>query len=358
VTVSSRQHPRLRCWLLIATPALAACSFSAPSYEEYARERREVSGVADAADASPMSDAGRTDTGGNSEDAGPDACIDSMCAGLVCPTQQADCNQNPADGCETPLGSITDCTGCGVACTNEHGTTACSATDAGAACNPICASGFADCDLNPNNGCETNTNSDPNDCGRCGVACPANGGTPACREGQCGISACNAGFGDCKNTGVCSVDLNSDPKNCGACGHVCPAAHGTPTCNGGVCEITCDSGWGDCNRADTDAGLPPADGCETKLNVPDSNGNVHNCGACGADCERRSLTTVNLAQCALGICARDCMAGAADCDNNRDVPGCSGRTCGCEVLLADDPKNCGACGHVCASGKCAKDACE
>jgi hypothetical protein len=118
------------------------------------------------------------------------------------------------------------------------------------------------------------------------------------------------------------------------------------------------SGWGDCNRDQADGGQVPEDGCETQLNIPNDAGDVPNCGACGALCKRRALTTVNLAQCALGVCARDCWAGTADCDNNRNQPGCNGSTCGCEIHTASDADNCGACGKVCASGKCAGSKCQ
>lgn len=88
--------------------------------------------------------------------------------------------------------------------------------------------------------------------------------------------------------------------------------------------MDCDTGYGDCNANTSN------DGCETKLNVPDAGGSVANCGACGAACIRRSYTTINLQQCALGVCQRDCFQGAHDCGNNRNDPACIGKTCGCE----------------------------
>jgi hypothetical protein len=46
-----------------------------------------------------------------------------------------------------------------------------------------CASGTADCDHNPANGCETNLNISATSCGACGNAC----GTTACVAGHCGL---------------------------------------------------------------------------------------------------------------------------------------------------------------------------
>ncbi len=349
-TLRARTAGQLAC----ATLTLAffgACSL--PDYAEYAQPLPRSS--------TPDSGASGADSGSNVPDAGSDASDDAgLDAGsLICPTGFADCNGARSDGCETALGTVQHCGDCGVACGNDHGTTACNDSGAGAECSPVCAAGFADCDLNPSNGCETNIQTDSTHCGSCDMACPANGGTPLCAAGKCGISKCNDGFGDCSNEGACTVNLNTDPNNCGHCGHVCSSSNGTPRCNGGVCEITCNSGYGDCNATTgADGGLPPDDGCETKLNVLDANGSVPNCGACGNACVRRSFTTIDVAQCAQGVCARDCFAGEGDCDNNRNDPSCHSSTCGCETYLGSDVNNCGACGHVCKGGGCGNDKCD
>jgi hypothetical protein len=244
----------------------------------------------------------------------------------MCDPGRADCNQLIEDGCETSLSTNADCGACGVACSNEHGTNVCVPDSDGqsAHCRPSCAPGFQDCDLRPSNGCETNLNSDVLNCGACGHGCPANGGEPVCMAGKCGVSSCNIGFADCSNTGTCNYNLASDPLNCGQCGNVCSSAHGEARCNAGVCVTDCEAGYGDCNSGSAN------DGCETRLNQPDSGGNVPNCGACGALCQRRAYTTINLEQCSQGVCFRDCMSGAHDCRNNRNEPGCSGTGCGCE----------------------------
>lgn len=94
----------------------------------------------------------------------------------------------------------------------------------------------------------------------------AGGGTP----GGCStfVQDCNGDPSD-----GCETDTSSDPKNCGTCGKACAgAANAAPSCFVGKCDIACNSGWGDCN---TD----PKDGCEQNL-VSDSN----NCGACGMVC--------------------------------------------------------------------------
>jgi hypothetical protein len=262
---------------------------------------------------------------GSGSSSGSGSCGAEPC--WTCPTGRADCNQLIDDGCETSLETGDDCGACGVACTNGHGTNVCVSDAAGqtARCEPTCAAGFRDCDLRPNNGCETSLNSDVLNCGACGHGCPANGGTPVCVGGKCGVSSCNPGLGDCSNNGTCSFNLASDPFNCGQCGYVCASDHGEARCNAGVCVMDCEAGYGDCNR-DSLAN----DGCETKLNQPDGDGHVANCGACGALCQRRAYTTIDLEQCAQGVCYRNCMEGAHDCSENRNDPVCVGKGCGCE----------------------------
>jgi hypothetical protein len=249
----------------------------------------------------------------------------------ACPAGFADCDQDAQNDCETQLGTDTSCAGCGIACTNDHGLNHCVVPDGDSVghCEPTCAVGYGDCDLQPEDGCETSINQDSLSCGSCGMACPSNGGTPLCVAGKCGLSSCNLGFGDCNNAGVCSFHLNTDPQNCGRCGHVCSSSHGTARCNGGVCEADCATAYGDCNAGTSEADSPN-DGCETKLNVPDKSGHVPNCGACGALCKRRAYTTVNLKKCAEGVCFLDCMDGAYDCDNQRNDPSCISSGCGCE----------------------------
>jgi hypothetical protein len=96
-----------------------------------------------------------------------------------------------------------------------------------------CSAGFADCDGQSDNGCETSVASDPENCGACQTTCPSAGGTPSCASGSCGI-ACDADRGDCDGdaTNGCETDVRSDGAHCGNCARDC---HGT-ACTLGSCE--------------------------------------------------------------------------------------------------------------------------
>lgn len=98
----------------------------------------------------------------------------------------------------------------------------------------VCPMGFADCDGMAVNGCETDTRTNFNHCGGCGMRCLIAGdGTPTCTLGSCGV-ACGANQGNCDRmfTNGCEVDLQRDRYNCGACGHFC----GAQSCVMGACR--------------------------------------------------------------------------------------------------------------------------
>jgi hypothetical protein len=64
-----------------------------------------------------------------------------------------------------------------------------------------------------------------------------------------------------------------------------------------------------------------------------------NCGTCGHVCASTEV-------CKTGTCTADCGAGATDC-------------AGACVNLTADPANCGACGHACSGGeKCVSSKCS
>src|SRR5450755_871627 len=155
LAAGGRPSRRRGRWLWFVLLVAGGCQL--PSYGDFAQTKPSVPGTDAGADAN--------------------ACDGGDCSTPTCAPGTGDCNGNAGDGCETLLDSEAHCGGCGVACTNDHGSTSCAAdADAAAACAPVCAAGFADCDLDPSNGCETNLNTDSTHCGSCDLACPANGG--------------------------------------------------------------------------------------------------------------------------------------------------------------------------------------
>jgi RHS repeat-associated protein len=249
-------------------------------------------------------------------------CAAGACQIAACNPGWTDCNNNPADGCEAFLAhDLNNCGTCGTACTNAHGTTSCTA----GACVPVCAQGWADCDGNPDNGCETPLDTVQN-CGACGAQCNFTNGFGNCSTYTCQFGGCNGGWGNCDNdpSNGCETPLNQ-VDNCGGCGVVCALAHATATtCPSGTCQVsTCAQGWADCY------GVEP-NGCETPLDT------VQNCGSCTVSCINPNGTTA----CQAGSCAPTCAAGFADCDGDPNN--------GCETNTQLSGGSCAPVGKSCA----------
>jgi hypothetical protein len=259
---------------------------------------------------------------------GTPGCAAGMCAVGMCNAGFADCDGNVANGCETDTRTASaNCGRCGNACMVAGGSAACTN---GACAVGGCAPGRSDCDMNPTNGCEVDTQTSAANCGACGRVCVVPNATPVCRDGRCGVGTCNDGFGDCDGdpTNGCETDLRTATNNCGRCGSVCFAANGVAVCAAGACALDrCNAGFADCNRF-------YGDGCEIAT-ISD----VNNCATCGNVCP---TPTAGTRVCLAGVCAiGTCLAGTGDCDGNLAN--------GCEVNTTTTLAHCGGCGRACAA---------
>lgn len=169
--------------ILVLCIGLAACSDDAPTKRNTADTTDTISN-GDASDASDISedtsDASDTDSGDGFESDITGACsTDADCQGaanqggscdqstqtctFVCDEGFADCNADPADGCEVDLSvDLNNCGACGTVCSgsDKNLLPVCTATPGGesaAVCEVdagACAEGFVDADGDANNGCE------------------------------------------------------------------------------------------------------------------------------------------------------------------------------------------------------------
>ena len=102
--------------------------------------------------------------------------------------------------------------------------------------HPAGNAGFANADGAIFNGCETNINTDPNNCGSPGNTLNFPNATAECINGVGAIASCNAGFAnaDGVTSDGCEVNLNTDPLNCGSIGNMCGSLpHATGECVNG-----------------------------------------------------------------------------------------------------------------------------
>jgi alpha-tubulin suppressor-like RCC1 family protein len=181
-----------------------------------------------------------------------------------------------------------------------------------------------------------NPASDPHFCGSCDVAC-ADG--QVCSDGRC-VDSCD-GLSATECSGLC-VDTASDPSFCGSCGvHCNPGA----VCSGGQCAASClDESLTQCGDACVDLSTNPA-----------------HCGKCQNACAAGQF-------CSDGKCTKTCggdtpLLCGGQCLSTEDAATC-GLTCfgstpdrcgdGC-FDLKSDPRHCGSCNEVCATGKACVD---
>lgn len=281
-----------------------------------------------------------------------------------------------AGSCTNPSMDVRNCGGCGRVCSLSNATAGCtSASCVVTLCNP----NFADCDHNPANGCEQPLGSDNLNCGACGRACPS--GT-ACSMGAC-AGVCPLGQTFCG--GGC-VELTS-PSNCGSCGNVCGGGQicvggvcgclpsqilcggacvnpTTDNTNCGRCGATCSGGGRICVGGSCGCGAGQMLCGSTCYNIASD---VNHCGGCGA-----CPSVVNGSPlCSLGRCGFICNigyvsngTGCVTC-GGPGAPVCSGgcnaglTNCGGTCRdLSSDAASCGVCGNVCpGSGECSSGIC-
>ncbi|MBL8605445.1 MAG: hypothetical protein JNK72_26170 [Myxococcales bacterium] len=265
------------------------------------------------------------------------ACVLGRCAVSRCQAGAGDCDGDSGNGCETRTeSSVAHCGACGNACQFANATARC---EAGVCALGACNEGFADCDGDARNGCETNLNTSLAHCGRCEAVCARAGGVAVCQGGNCQLSMCSdASRGDCDMNGAngCETDLSTALEHCGACGQRCASANASAVCANGACGLgTCNAGFGNCDG-------DPRNGCETN-----TSSQVAHCGACGRSCNFANAT----ARCEAGVCALGaCNAGFGDCDSDAST--------GCETDLRGAAAHCGACGRSCTSAqRCEAGAC-
>src|SRR6185437_7940086 len=108
---------------------------------------------------------------------------------------------------------------CMPGCVNAHGGTSCE----NGTCVPVCDTGYADCNGDVSDGCETNVQADPANCGACTKVCAVDAGSAVCQSSMCAMSSCPPGTGDCDMDAGdgCETDLNTSTANCRFCGNAC-----------------------------------------------------------------------------------------------------------------------------------------
>jgi hypothetical protein len=172
------------------------------------------------------------------------------CGYSACSPGFASCDGQPANGCETSLNSQAHCGSCTTTC--QAPTPLCAVTSGLAACVNACPAGTTEC-----TGACVDTSTSILHCGGCEKPCSRPSASATCDNGMCKFT-CNAGTHPCGP--ICASDL--DPMYCGTACVACPppAPNMASTCTSGTCGSSCDKGYLDCDR-------DPSNGCETKADL-------------------------------------------------------------------------------------------
>jgi MYXO-CTERM domain-containing protein len=278
-------------------------------------------------------------------------CEAGSCVITECSANFRDCNQEIDDGCEANLRADPEnCGSCGTACSANHASGTCTN---GLCFMGECDAGYANCNRNPADGCEISLADDAENCGACGVACNLSHATAACDQASCVVAACEAGHGDCDGDAAngCEVDLATDEAHCGACGEPCALDHASAVCNASTCAIArCDADYADCDAED-------ATGCEIDLNT-----DAANCGRCGIACGEGEACVGGSCECADADGDDHAKLPCGDDCNDTDPDIYPGATEACEDLVDNDcdgntdegceeePDDGGGCGCSSSSG--------
>lgn len=155
----------------------------------------------------------------------------AMSAPANCDARHADCDGDVSNGCESDL--TNDRNHCG-ACAARCETPDCSCDNGKLTLH--CDNGRADCDAMLSNGCETDITTSMQHCGACNSACHTNGHdvtSAMCTAGRCQVTCAPrlSPEADCDGNpdNGCESYLMFDAQNCGQCGKVCRS------CEAGTC---------------------------------------------------------------------------------------------------------------------------
>ncbi|HWE30601.1 MAG TPA: hypothetical protein VHB97_21490 [Polyangia bacterium] len=248
-------------------------------------------------------------------------CNGSCIASGSCCTA-ADCASPPAPAacyagkCATAGGSCSYAVKTGsVVC----GSTCCNAINGTCnnSCVLTCTAGFANCNGDPSDGCETNLGAAGKKLCSNGACVPV--GT-CCSSSECTTppspAACYKAAGTCSGPGgTCMYTENSGSQICNNNTTCCNAIDGM--C-GGTCGLTCTSGYFDCNAN-------PADGCETACAPANSTGKCAGTSGCAiASCnsgfQNCNGSVTDGCECGTSCCTNP-MSGMSDCLVNNHTDG-------------------------------------
>jgi hypothetical protein len=96
-----------------------------------------------------------------------------------------------------------------------------------------CEGRYKNCNGKDDDGCEADLDRDERNCGACDNQCSTENGVTACSQGQCLIVYCSEPLADCdgRYSNGCETDTRTSSQHCGKCNNPCAGS-----CEAGVCN--------------------------------------------------------------------------------------------------------------------------
>ncbi|MFO0557729.1 MAG: hypothetical protein U0269_06890 [Polyangiales bacterium] len=252
------------------------------------------------------------------------ACNNGRCEVGRCLQGFTDCDRDFANGCETRLSeSRENCGSCGTRCAANQ-------TCSESRCVDVCPAGQTLC----GSAC-VDLQTDINHCGTCGTVCPVGPlATAVCAAGRCGVQ-CQHGYAECDGNTTNGCESLTSALHCGMCNRPCTGA--ATQCDWDV-DTEQPRGGPMAPLCIANNGCSPRTACG--MDCVDLTTSVMHCGRCFNACAypngfRNCVASMGSASCAdRGVCN----TGYLDCDGNQAN--------GCETQ-ASNPAHCGACNNNC-----------
>lgn len=280
-------------------------------------------------------------------------CDDPCSTAVACGAYASGCYKAVcSDGCcaSQLKAGATVCSG-GGCCISKNGTCAC---DGGGNPTITCSPGYTDCDDDLSNGCEgrnDTTTSCGATCTNCSTTMQHVDAANLTCEGTCKFSACQVGWADCDGNydNGCETSKLTSVAHCGGCNQPCTApANATPICSSGTCDFSCMGPYLRCGNecklccGDADCTSPPTRCHQGKCTD----------GACvytKKSCLVRDCFSTPMCNDATGECDATPLTGGA-CGNNA----CSSGSGLCQDGVCDGAvaKDCSAGVPMCKVGRC------
>ncbi|MDF2693170.1 MAG: hypothetical protein K0S65_1553 [Labilithrix sp.] len=299
-------------------------------------------GADDMAPRSPSEAPGFTNADAAAVEAGA-ATVTSYCPSNKCPAGYTNCptSRFPCD--VNLLSDRQNCGACGVACPAPNSAEHYECVEGHCVLQCNSQPRTLDCDGLPDNGCESSPG-EQDSCGGCGITCTDPDKPCVNRAGQGEDYGCGCKDGKTYCQGQC-IDTRNEDNHCGACGNGCPSGDIDPSlhmyygCFDSKCgRAKCERGWANCD------GILD-NGCETSIASDDNCGTCGNACPAGQSCKKDvSVTNPNTPY--------GCMCPPGDTF-------CGGDNWGACYDTSSDPRHCGGCGiqcaSVCVNGVCRMD---